>query len=147
MKGLKGGALIDKVHSFTAHGDPYIRQFAQKVLGQITIPWYAMLKSWIYEGSLQDPFQEFFVREKTPETKSTRYSSESSSTNTKSSVWHGRYTLEQSLVPGFIGEQVAKKVLLIGKSLNFIREDCGEEGYVIDKETSIEGISFPFYAD
>jgi len=38
----------------------------------------------------------------------------------------------EKLVPGFIGEGVAKKVFLIGKSLNFIREDCGEEGYVND---------------
>ena len=47
----------------------------------------------------------------------------------------------QELVPGFIGEGVAKKVFLIGKSLNFIREDCGEEGYVNDhaKKADIKG--------
>ena len=34
-------------------------------------------------------------------------------------------------MPGFLGEGVVRKVFLIGKSLNFIREDCGEEGYVV----------------
>lgn len=141
--GLKGGSLVDRVHSFTAHGDPYVRNFAHKLLMQITRPWYEMLKTWIYEGQLQDPFQEFFVREAEGATESKgKYTSyPSSAVAGKLSAWEGRYVLEDSLVPGFIGEQVAMKVFLIGKSLNFIRGDCGEEGYVIEhtKETVIEG--------
>src|SRR5271155_5864737 len=61
--GVKGGALVDKVHSFTSHGDPYIRHFAHTLLHKITRPWYEMLKTWIYAGQLRDPFQEFFVFE------------------------------------------------------------------------------------
>ena len=135
---MKGGALVDRVHSFTAHGDPYVRSFAHKLLTQITRPWYEMLKTWIYEGQLRDPFQEFFVREKAAD-HDARYNN----TTTKTSAWEGKYSLEQSMVPGFIGEQVARKVFLIGKSLNFIRGDCGEEGYVVEhaKEAAIEGIS------
>jgi gamma-tubulin complex component 3 len=144
--GLKGGALVDRVHSFTAHGDPYVRSFAHKLLTQITRPWYEMLKTWIYEGQLRDPFEEFFVRESpVPETKAryTGYGQFTSTTAAKTSAWEGKYSLEDSLVPGFIGEQVARKVFLIGKSLNFIRGDCGEEGYVVEhaKEAAIEGTS------
>lgn len=146
--GLKGGALVDKVHSFTAHGDPYIRNFAHKLLTQITRPWYEMLKTWIYEGQLQDPFQEFFVRETNPPEIKSRYNTTpiiGTTSSPKVSAWEGRYSLEESLVPGFIGEQVSRKVFLIGKSLNFIRGDCGEEGYVIEhaKESSIEGTFSP----
>ena len=137
---------MDRVHSFTSHGDPYVRSFAHKLLTQITRPWYEMLKTWIYEGQLQDPFQEFFVQETgQPETK-TRYMGygQYSSGGVKTSAWEGRYSLVDGLVPGFIGEQVAKKVFLIGKSLNFIRGDCGEEGYVVEhaKEASIEDLSY-----
>lgn len=97
-----------------------------------------MLKTWIYEGQLHDPFEEFFVRDTSPPETKTRYTTPQTS---KSSAWEGRYSLEESLVPGFIGEQVSRKVFLIGKSLNFIRGDCGEEGYVIEhaKEAAIEG--------
>src|SRR5436190_22313028 len=150
MVGLKGGALVDKVHSFTAHGDPYVRQFAHKLLAQITRPWYEMLKTWIYEGQLRDPFQEFFVHETShPEPKSRYPANNTTSTTAKTSAWEGRYSLEESLVPGFIGEQVSRKVFLIGKSLNFIRGDCGEEGYVIEhaKESSIEGMPSPSYLE
>jgi Gamma tubulin complex component N-terminal len=143
MTGLKGGALVDKIHSFTAHGDPYVRAFAHKLLMQITRPWYEMLKTWIYEGQLRDPFQEFFVRETAVPAPKSRYDGYGNYTTppSKTSAWEGKYSLEDSLVPGFIGEQVARKVFLIGKSLNFIRGDCGEEGYVVSfaKEASIEG--------
>jgi len=144
MVELKGGALVDKIHSFTAHGDPYIRTFAHKLLMQITRPWYEMLKTWIYEGQLRDPFQEFFVRETAVPVPKSRYEGYGNYTAppSKTSAWEGKYSLEDSLVPGFIGEQVARKVFLIGKSLNFIRGDCGEEGYVVSfaKEASIEGL-------
>jgi gamma-tubulin complex component 3 len=136
---LKGGALVDRVHSFTAHGDPYIRTFAHKLLTKITKPWYEMLKTWIYEGQLKDPFEEFFVRQGGGDK---RYTSNTS----KSFAWEGKYFLEKSLVPGFIGDQVSRKVFLIGKSLNFIRGDCGEENFVIEHASNddIEGTSlFP----
>lgn len=97
-----------------------------------------MLKTWIYEGRLQDPFQEFFVRENTVQEGNARYRGTGAS---KASAWDSKYTLEESLVPGFIGQQVSKKVFLIGKSLNFIRGECGEEDYVIEQanEAAIEG--------
>ena len=119
-----------------------------------------MLKTWIYEGQLRDPFQEFFVRETDVLESKSRYggyggytsttaTNYTSSTTSKTSAWEGKYSLQDSLVPGFIGEQVARKVFLIGKSLNFIRGDCGEEGYVVDfaKEASIEGTTSTLGAD
>src|SRR5438046_9838374 len=137
---MKGGALVDRVHSFTAHGDPYVRSFAHKLLAQITRPWYEMLKTWIYEGQLHDPFQEFFVRDTSPPETKTRYNN---TQTPKSSAWEGRYSSEESLVPVFIGERVSKKVLLIVTSLNFIRGECGEEVKVIEhaKEASVEGMT------
>jgi gamma-tubulin complex component 3 len=133
--------LIDKVHSFTAHGDPYIRSFAHKLLTQITRPWYEMLSNWIYQGKLRDPFQEFFVRQISPDN-NRKPRREGTAGTATTATWEGRYEVVQDLVPGFIGEGVARKVFLIGKSLNFIREDCGEEEYVNEhaKQAEIKGI-------
>jgi len=106
-----------------------------------------MLKTWIYAGQLVDPFQEFFVFEVSPRP--------AAQTGTKStaggSAWETRYSLRGELVPGFLGEGVVRKVFLIGKSLNFIREDCGEEGYVVPQseggDREMQGIPHktPFY--
>ena len=119
--------MVDKVHSFTSHGDPYIRTFAHNLLHKITRPWYEMLKTWIYAGRLVDPFQEFFVFKTTTRPAQTGAKNGGGG----GSAWETRYSLRRELVPGFLGEGVVRKVFLIGKSLNFIREDCGEEGYIL----------------
>lgn len=47
-----------------------------------------------------------------------------------SSVWESKYTLVNEMVPTIINEEVAKKIYLIGKSLNFIRFVCGDAEWV-----------------
>src|SRR5690606_341948 len=47
-----------------------------------------------------------------------------------SSVWESKYTLVNEMVPTVITEEVAKKIYLIGKSLNFIRFVCGDAEWV-----------------
>ena len=61
-RGRKGGLLISKIHTFASdHGDPFVRAFAERILTQIARPFYDMLRHWIYEGELTDPYVEFFV--------------------------------------------------------------------------------------
>jgi gamma-tubulin complex component 3 len=105
-----------------------------------------MLTNWIYQGQLRDPFHEFFVRDQSPHTAKKTRPVAGGAVSGNGGAWEGRYVVVEELVPGFIGEGVAKKVFLIGKSLNFIREDCGEEGYVNDhhaKQADIKGNNFP----
>ncbi|KAE8161084.1 Spc98 family-domain-containing protein [Aspergillus tamarii] len=130
----KGGQLISMIHGFsTSHGDPFVCALAEKLLAHVTRPFYDMLRLWIYDGELSDPYQEFFVVE--PEV--------SSSTDPRriaTSVWEDKYKLDDDLVPSIITQDFAKKVFLIGKSLNFIRYGCGDSGWVeaYSKESSKE---------
>ena len=65
-KGKKGGELIALIHNFSSsHGDPFVHTFAERLLGNITRPFYNMLRAWIYDGELEDPYLEFFVYENT----------------------------------------------------------------------------------
>src|SRR5690606_25541558 len=134
----KGGQLISKIHTFsTSHGDPFVHTFAERLLSKITTPFYDTLRRWISSGELSDPYQEFFVRETAdPEPKIT-YGAFGGLTNfaglvnpsnkaMASSVWESKYTLVNEMVPTVITEEVAKKIYLIGKSLNFIRLVCGD---------------------
>lgn len=82
-----------------------------------------MLKKWIYDGELLDPFQEFFVVDKGIDTKLKLE-------NSINIVWEGKYALDLNMLPNFISESLAKKVFLIGKSLNFIRYGCGDDEWV-----------------
>ena len=59
--GMKGGALASKIHSFLQHGDPTYRVFVSQLMKQICVPLFAMMRHWMVEGQLEDPFHEFFI--------------------------------------------------------------------------------------
>lgn len=126
--------MISLIHGFsTSHGDPFVCAFAEKLLAHITRPFYEMLRHWIYDGELSDPFQEFFVVE--PE-----FRPSTDPRRIATSVWEDKYKLDDNMVPSIVTQEFAKKVFLIGKSLNFIRYGCGDSGWVeaYSKETSKE---------
>ncbi|KAL4800611.1 Spc98 family-domain-containing protein [Aspergillus venezuelensis] len=130
----KGGQVISLIHSFsTSHGDPFVCNFAEKLLAHVTRPFYDMLRLWIYDGELSDPYKEFFVVE--PE-----FRPSTDPRRIATSVWEDKYKLEDDMVPSIITQEFAKKVFLIGKSLNFIRYGCGDSGWVeaYSKEASKE---------
>ena len=123
----KGGQLISVIHSFsTTHGDPFVGAFAERLLTHVTRPFYEMLRRWIYDGELIDPYQEFFVTEPDPSTRP-----EIDPRRVSTSVWEDKYKLDDFMIPSIISPDFAKKVFLIGKSLNFIRHSCNDSDWVM----------------
>ncbi|EMC92145.1 hypothetical protein BAUCODRAFT_41657, partial [Baudoinia panamericana UAMH 10762] len=119
-RGKKGGELISLVHNFaTSHGDAFVFTFAERLLSTITRPFYHMLRAWIYDGELEDPYQEFFVA------KNGDYEDSGAT-----SVWEHKYLIKDSMIPSIITPDFANRVYLIGKSLNFIRYGCGDGAWV-----------------
>ncbi|RKF75650.1 Spindle pole body component alp6 [Golovinomyces cichoracearum] len=127
-KSKRGGQLISLIHGFSsAHGDPMVGSFAERLLIQVSRPFYDMLRHWIYDGELSDPHHESFVCEQDP------HSAENQSGRNRggaSSVWGDKYKLSDDMVPSIITPDFAQKVFLIGKSLNFIRFGCGDAQWV-----------------
>ncbi|KAM0287471.1 hypothetical protein ACHAQH_000424 [Verticillium albo-atrum] len=118
----RGGQLISLIHGFSAsHGDPMVAAFAERLLAHVTRPFYDILRRWIYDGELLDPYCEFFVKEpkQNDEPKTAA-----------SSVWEDKYEIDKGMIPSIITQDFAQKVFLIGKSLNFIRHSCGDSQWV-----------------
>lgn len=125
-KSKKGGKLISLIHSFSSsHGDPVVAAFAERLLGSFTRPFYDILRHWIYDGELLDPYLEFFVREQAP-------SDDASKKKGAGNVWEDKYELDRDMIPSIMTQDFAQKVFLIGKSLNFIRHSCGDSLWVED---------------
>ncbi|KAI9892780.1 MAG: Microtubule-nucleating Tub4p (gamma-tubulin) complex component [Vezdaea aestivalis] len=123
----KGGQLISLVHGFSkSNGDPFVRAFAERLLSHITRPFYDMLRQWIYDGELSDPFLEFFVTEQSID----QPDPDSRNRTGGASVWEDKYSLDEALIPSVMRLDFAKKVFLIGKSLNFIRHGCADSDWV-----------------
>lgn len=118
-KGKKGGELISLIHSFSSqHGDPFVHTFAERMLTLVTKPFYHMLRAWIYDGELEDPYREFFVYENQDEDLAA------------TSVWEQKYKLQEAMRPSIMTPDFTNRVYLIGKSLNFIRYACGDSAWV-----------------
>ncbi|KAJ9164676.1 Spindle pole body component [Coniochaeta hoffmannii] len=127
-KSKRGGQLVSLIHGFsTAHGDPVVAAFAERLLAQVTRPFYDILRRWIYDGELQDPFLEFFVKEQRPRSDDDRKDLKAKGLT---SVWNSKYEVDDDMVPSIITADFAQKVFLIGKSLNFIRHSCGDSQWV-----------------
>ncbi len=125
-KSKKGGQLISMIHAFsTSHGDPFVGAFAERMLSHVTRPFYDMLRQWIYDGELSDPYDEFFVIEH-----GSQEPGEDPRRAPATSVWEEKYKLDEGMIPSIVTEEFARKIFLIGKSLNFIRYGCGDSAWV-----------------
>ncbi|KAK5847591.1 hypothetical protein PBY51_016708 [Eleginops maclovinus] len=109
-QGRKGGELASAVHSYGKTGDPQMRALVQHILSLVSNPILNFLYRWIYDGELEDTYHEFFVASD-PNVKADR-------------LWHDKYSLRKSMIPTFITMDQARKVLLIGKSINFLHQVC-----------------------
>ncbi|KEF52636.1 uncharacterized protein A1O9_11479 [Exophiala aquamarina CBS 119918] len=128
----RGGQLVSLIHSLSSsHGDPFVASFAERLLSNVARPFYEMLKHWIYDGELIDPYHEFFITEPDPNAQPVV-----DHRHVATSVWEEKYKLESAMVPSIISSDFARKVFLIGKSLNFIRHNCGDSDWVIQYSKS-----------
>lgn len=109
-EGLKGGALVSTLYMFTQHGDPVVKRLIKQLLNHAYQPLNAMLNSWIFDGELHDHYHEFFVA--------------CDPSAPRERLWQEEYSLHCEMVPSFIPQSLAQKILLIGKSINFLRLRC-----------------------
>ncbi|KYK60683.1 hypothetical protein DCS_01821 [Drechmeria coniospora] len=125
-KSKEGGKLISLIHSFSSsHGDPVVAAFAERLLASFTHPFYDILRQWIYDGELVDPYREFFVREQGAAADGGRKKG-------AANIWEDKYEIDDDGIPSIMTHDFAQKVFLIGKSLNFIRNSCGDSLWVED---------------
>ena len=77
------------------------------------------MRKWIFQGVLEDPFNEFIVRE------NKNCSKENIEKDFNDQYWQERFTYRDEMIPIFLVKH-KEKVLHSGKYLNVIRE-CGKD--------------------
>ena len=113
--GLRGGALASAIDSHLKHGDASVAAFVFRVMRQLCAPFFQLARRWLFAGVLDDPFAEFFVA--------------ADAAVPPERFWQDKYSLRREMVPAFIDEHVARKILLIGKSINFLRTCCHDSDW------------------
>eukprot|EP00051_Salpingoeca_urceolata_P028327 m.486294 g.486294 ORF g.486294 m.486294 type:complete len:857 (+) comp24292_c0_seq1:160-2730(+) len=127
--GMKGGALCSTLHSFSRQGDPYVTALVKHVTERAFAPMSAILRRWLFEGELDDPYREFFIAADTAVE--------------EDQLWTHKYSLRPGMLPSFISDDLSRKILLIGKSINFIRHACQDRGRIVGLTHALaDGLNF-----
>lgn len=113
-KVLKGGAMAGAIHNHAQHGDPLVQRFMRSLLRRVCSPLFEMVRSWVLEGELDDIFAEFFVLGQPVKAES---------------LWREGYRLHAGMLPSFISQSLAQRILRAGKSINFLRVCCEDQGW------------------
>lgn len=140
---MQGGAIATAVHGLTACGCKFQRGFAKRLLGPVCVPLLDMINRWIYEGSLDDAHGDFFVAACEDAEATAGGSGGGGGGPTvgapeapRRDAWHSAYELRLSLVPAFIDERLAERILRAGKSINFLRGECNDVAWVQQAATA-----------
>lgn len=123
---MQGGAIATAVHGLTTCGCKFQRGFAKRLLGPVCVPLLDMINRWIYEGSLDDAHGDFFIAACPDAGGGGGGAAEAPLRD----AWHSAYELRLALVPAFIDEQLAERILRAGKSINFLRGECDDVAWV-----------------
>ncbi|KAJ4847235.1 Gamma-tubulin complex component 3 [Turnera subulata] len=113
-KVLRGGAMAGAIHLHAQHGDPLVHEFMRSLLQRVCSPLFEMVRSWVLEGELEDIFSEFFIVSQPVKAES---------------LWREGYRLHAGMLPSFISQSLAQRILRTGKSINFLRVCCDDRGW------------------
>jgi gamma-tubulin complex component 3 len=98
------------------------------------VPLFDMIRRWVFEGVLEDPACEFFVvpcssSDTSSSSKGLPAASAAAASGSRD-LWRDAYRLEPACVPPFINAELAETILRAGKSINFLRDACGDAQWV-----------------
>jgi len=115
-EGLKGGALLNAVYTcMVGISDQKQKELFAYLLEKASLPYIDMLTKWIYYGIIEDPYEEFLIRERKDVLK------EKINREYNDSYWEQRFVFREAQIPIFL-QKLTVKVLYTGKYLNVIRE-------------------------
>ncbi|KAK4785853.1 hypothetical protein SAY86_002542 [Trapa natans] len=124
-----GSALLNLLQSQAKAmaGDNAVRSLLERMTQRANNAYLGILERWVYEGVIDDPYGEFFIKENKSLLK------ESLTQDNDAKFWRERYSLKDG-IPSFLAN-IAGTILTTGKYLNVMRE-CGHTVQVPMSENS-----------
>jgi gamma-tubulin complex component 2 len=93
----KGGALLNVIYRLMINSsDKSIRDLFEFILEKSSVPYISILKKWIFEGILDDHFEEFIVKE------NLEFKKEQVSEDLNNLYWLERFTFREEMIPNFL---------------------------------------------
>ncbi|XP_049817252.1 gamma-tubulin complex component 3 homolog [Aethina tumida] len=109
----KGCKLISIIYSYIQKNKICAEYFHINVFDKVCMPMNVILKKWLLDGELYDPYEEFFI-----------------GFNIDSDNFWNKYFIRKTMVPRFISKKLSKKILTIGRYRIFLRQVCGDNNEI-----------------
>ena len=123
---LHGGALLTCLANAQQHGSSMVQSLVRKLLHASCAPLFQLIQHWLRQGDIHDTHSEFFIAvdQSVPAIR----------------LWTDKYRLRRSMLPSFIPLSVAEQILVVGKSVNFIRQCCQDAAWQADSALDINAL-------
>jgi len=116
----RGVMILDSVYKASSCGVADVGVALRQVLAEGHKVLFKQLLAWLLQGSLYDPYQEFFIVKKEGED-SFLIGDETGDPVTKSKS--GCYKLDYDMVPTHVSHKLAEKIFFIGESIQLFESD------------------------
>ncbi|KAI9007060.1 gamma-tubulin complex component protein [Gaertneriomyces semiglobifer] len=137
----RGVKLLDLLETHKKTGMQELRDAIQTLIDACMGVFFKQLVSWLFWGTLYDPYQEFFIRDTSgnnsidrdlpnQQQQSDTHPTEREATeaDVEISQWHPHLRLVPALLPRFVPLPVAHDILFIGKSTVTIHQSPASTG-------------------
>lgn len=132
---VRGGGLCNLIfEARQKEGNSRMREVYDVLLTKTCAPYFSILATWSYQGTANDPYNEFQIHQRKDVNKDNL-------NNFNDTYWDERFSVREENLPSFL-EPSAQKILLTGKYLNVVRE-CGR---AIKSPFKDEELKFSFNA-
>lgn len=106
--------MLSALYSYSDHGNPELQELTNKILKKSIAPLLNFINQWVYSGTLVDPNEEFFIMENSGIVDGEKY-------------WQRKYEIRAEMIPSFLKRDLARIILVAGKTKTYLRKFCGRE--------------------
>lgn len=123
-----------QLSSFKMHGNQTIQSLLRGIEDKTSKPLMNMIKNWIFNGQLNDPFGEFFIKKNPLIEQKHRIVDVGVSSRPDVTYWEweNQYILIDELIPSFISRNYASLILVIGKSMIFLKQIYDDMDWILE---------------
>ena len=118
---------IDSLHPSQLHGNPIVKSIGLTLINSVIGALVDFIRDWTVYGILDDPYNEFFIRENTEPIEQWEW-------------WNSKYLVISEKIPEFLGEEsLIAKIVASGRAWCFVRTFCSNySSYLFSSSNKIQ---------
>lgn len=120
-----GSFIYNILDSIALHGDSSIINIASKMKDKCFEGIQKMIRSWVSRGYVNDPFSEFFIRNK-------------NNLKRNDNWWNDKYFIVNENVPKCLSKKMIQMIFTAGKCMSYLHEFHGFDNLDIDESLNLK---------